>query len=98
MGFRGMWKSVRSKGRVQEANEDDLSEDIHSRMMRQYKEVPEWWYLSILALALITGMVGIGVYQTYTTPAVVLFGIAMALVFIIREYTQIVAGLPTNTF
>lgn len=51
--------------------------------MKQYKEVPEWWYLIVLAVAVVTGMVGIGCYQTYTTPAVVLFGIAMALVFII---------------
>jgi hypothetical protein len=85
LGFRKAFKhfSLPWKKHIVEEDEDDLGEDIHAKLMKEYKEVPEWWYMIILALAIITGMVGIGAYQTYTTPAVVLFGIAMALIFII---------------
>ena len=81
LGFKGLWKSVR-RGR-QPVQEDDITEDIHSRLMRQYKEVPEWWYMIVLAGAIATGMAGVGAYETYTNPAVVLFGIAVALIFVI---------------
>jgi len=82
MGFKSLWRSVKTRGKAVET-EDDLTEDVHMRLMRRYPEVPEWWYMIILAMAIVTGMVGIGAWQTYTTPAVVLFGIAMALIFII---------------
>ncbi|WVR08745.1 OPT family small oligopeptide transporter [Kwoniella sp. DSM 27419] len=80
-GFKGLWRSIRRQR--QEEVEDDLSEDIHCRLMRSYSEVPEWWYLTVLAAAMACGMAGIGAWETYTNPAVVLFGIAMALIFII---------------
>ncbi|OCF35911.1 OPT family small oligopeptide transporter [Kwoniella heveanensis BCC8398] len=81
-GFKGLWKSLRRRGK-EDTTEDDLSEDVHRRLMRSYPEVPEWWYLVVLLAAMGFGMAGIGAWQTYTNPAVVLFGIAMALVFII---------------
>jgi hypothetical protein len=39
------------------------------------REVPEWWYLVVLALAAALGMIGIGVYPTNSSPATVIFGI-----------------------
>ena len=39
--------------------------------------------LMISKVAMGLGMAGIGAYETYTTPAVVLFGIAMAMIFVI---------------
>jgi hypothetical protein len=82
MGFQGLWRQIRRRGRATEA-EDDLADDIHVKLMRSYKEVPEWWYLIVLLIAVGCGMAGIGAWETYTNPAVVLFGIALALVFII---------------
>ena len=32
-------------------------EDVHRRLMRKYKEVPEWWYISIFVVMLAVAMV-----------------------------------------
>ncbi|MCO5569815.1 hypothetical protein L7F22_023529 [Adiantum nelumboides] len=37
--------------------------DIHTRLMRRYKQVPQWWFLGILA---VTIAVAIGACQTYS--------------------------------
>ena len=52
-GFKGFWRSVRSLGRAQVSEEDELTEDIHARLMKSYKEVPEWWYLITLLVSLL---------------------------------------------
>jgi energy-converting hydrogenase Eha subunit H len=82
MGFQGLWRKIRRRS-SEVSEEDDLADDIHTKLMRSYKEVPEWWYLVVLLIAMGCGMAGIGAWETYTNPAVVLFGIALALVFII---------------
>jgi OPT family small oligopeptide transporter len=61
----------------------DLTKDVHWRLMGAYKEVPEWWYMSVLAIAAALGMAGIGAWETYTSPAVVIFGIVLAFIFVI---------------
>lgn len=38
--------------------------DVHNRLMRKYKEVPEWWYMTILCVALAFGIAANEVYQT----------------------------------
>jgi hypothetical protein len=48
-----MWKAVR-----QVYSEPD---DIHMKLMRQYKEVPDWWYLCILVITVVLGIVAIEV-------------------------------------
>jgi len=55
--------------------------DIHSRLMSSYREVPEWWYLSILVIAIGIGAAGVGAWPTMTTPAVVLYGVFLAMIF-----------------
>ncbi|KAK0481199.1 OPT-domain-containing protein [Armillaria luteobubalina] len=55
--------------------------DVHSRLMSAYKEVPEWQYALVLIFSVALGAAGIGAYPTSTTPAVVLYGILLALVF-----------------
>ncbi|WVW80593.1 OPT family small oligopeptide transporter [Kwoniella bestiolae CBS 10118] len=80
-GLKGLWHSLRRK--KTDSKEDDLTEDIHCRLMRSYPEVPEWWYLLVLLFAMGCGMAGIGAWETYTNPAVVLFGIALGIVFIV---------------
>lgn len=98
MGFKGLWKSIRipSKRRQEESDADDLAEDIHTRLMAAYPEVPEWWYLTVLLIAMAFGVAGIASWDTYTSPGVVFFGIAMALIFIIPIglITAITGELP----
>lgn len=63
--------------------------------MKKYKEVPEWCYLIVLVIAAVCGMVGVGVYPTHVTPAVVVFGILMPLIVMIPcGLIQAVSGLP----
>lgn len=58
-------------------------QDAHSRMMSAYKEVPDWWYLSILVAALVFGIIGFEVYPL-NVPVWTLFATcAICLCFLI---------------
>nr|QBZ39424.1 sexual differentiation process protein 2 [Thermochaetoides thermophila] len=92
LGLRDFWRSVkRSWSRlVKKTNNTDSDDeedvdllDVHNRLMRAYKEVPEWWYTICLLLAIGVGMAGIAAWPTNTTPWVVLYGIALCLVFVV---------------
>jgi len=82
LGFKGVWRSVRKRSTITEGDED-LAEDIHFKLMKAYPEVPEWWFMIVLAIAATLGMIGIGVYPTHSSPATVIFGIVMAIICII---------------
>ncbi|KAJ7238967.1 OPT-domain-containing protein [Mycena rebaudengoi] len=72
------FKSILSRKKT-----SDLHSDIHVRLMMSYKEVPEWQYFTILVLAIAIGAAGVGAYPTQTTPAVVLYGVFLAIIFVI---------------
>ena len=57
--------------------------DVHNRLMAAYPEVSELWYFGVLCLAIVCGVCGIALWQTYTTPAVVIYGIIMCAVAVI---------------
>jgi len=59
------------------------SKDVHTRLMRSYREVPEYVYFGVLALAIALGAAGVGAYPTQTSPAVVLYGVFLAIIFCI---------------
>lgn len=44
----------------------DNQSDPHSQMMRNYKEVPEWWFFCILIFSLALGIIALEVYPTDT--------------------------------
>lgn len=73
VGYRAVWRRVKQgifkKDGPEEELEDDLSEDVHYRLMKKYKEVPEWQYLIVLLISMAIGMIGVGVYPTHVTPA-----------------------------
>ncbi|KAJ7681289.1 OPT-domain-containing protein [Mycena rosella] len=78
---REMWhgfKSILSRRKTSEEHTD-----IHVRLMEAYTEVPEWQYLIILVGAIALGAAGVGVYPTETTPAVVLYGVFLAAIFVV---------------
>jgi OPT family small oligopeptide transporter len=81
MGFSDLINSFRPSKRG--AVEQKRVLDVHNRLMKEYKEVPEWWYLIVLALAAVLGCVAISQWPTYTNPGVVFFGIAIALIFVV---------------
>lgn len=65
-GFKAVWNW---------RNPREAYSDVHNRLMRNYKEVPEWWYLTILAVAFIMGCVCVHVYDT----GMPIWGIVLAL-------------------
>ncbi|KAF4978313.1 hypothetical protein FZEAL_5286 [Fusarium zealandicum] len=46
-------------------------------------EVPEWRYLACLVLAVVAGVVGLARWPTNTTPAAVLYGIVLSVIFVV---------------
>lgn len=70
-----------------------------ARLMKSYKEVPEWVYFSVLVVSIAIGAAGVGAYPTQTTPAVVLYGVFLAILFcvpigIIQSITNV--GITLN--
>ncbi|ODA77433.1 hypothetical protein RJ55_07062 [Drechmeria coniospora] len=79
MGFKALYNSLRRKKPVRE----ETVLDVHSRLMKAYPEVPEWWYLACLACAIGLGIAGIAGWDTHTSPAVIFFGLALCVIFVI---------------
>ncbi|PWY71034.1 OPT oligopeptide transporter family [Aspergillus heteromorphus CBS 117.55] len=69
-GFKAMWKWTNAR---------DEHEDIHNRLMKAYKEVPEWWYLTLLAISFVFACVGVAVYDTGLPIWSIVFAIALCL-------------------
>ena len=82
-GMRMAWRSIRRRAPGAEEEEDLLTQDVHQRIQSNHKEVPEWVYFLTLCVAAGIGMAGIGAFNTFTTPAVVLFGIILCAIFVI---------------
>ncbi|KAL6352776.1 hypothetical protein LRP88_13249 [Fusarium phalaenopsidis] len=81
MGFRDLINSFRPS-KKQEVEADQVL-DVHNRLMKSYREVPEWWFMICLAFAFIVGIVAITQWPTHTSPAVVPFGVILTLIFIV---------------
>ncbi|TXT10851.1 hypothetical protein VHUM_02356 [Vanrija humicola] len=88
--FRSAYRSFRqsisrkkSDDEKDQTPNDDLAEDVHYRLSKQYKEVPEWWYFIVLLFGLGVGMAGVGAWPTNVSMAVVIFGIILTAIFII---------------
>ncbi|KAK9242180.1 OPT oligopeptide transporter protein-domain-containing protein [Lipomyces tetrasporus] len=61
MAFVGFFKTIRRRSSNYEAYDDPLS-----RLMSKYPEVPDWWYLCILAVSLAFAIIACEVYPTNT--------------------------------
>ena len=57
-----MFRSMRFRG---DAHAFAEFEDPHSRMMRRYKEVPDWWYLMTIVVSMVFGCVALGAWPTH---------------------------------
>ena len=53
--------------------------------------MPEWWYFLMLAFSIAGGIFGITGWETYVSPGVVFFGIALTLAFVVP--TGIIAAM-----
>ncbi|OAA70800.1 Tetrapeptide transporter, OPT1/isp4 [Akanthomyces lecanii RCEF 1005] len=79
MGLKELWNTISRKKNTDE----DRVLDVHNRLMKAYKEVPEWWYGICLIFAIAVGVAGIVHYPTNTSPGTIFFGIALTLIFIV---------------
>lgn len=79
LGFKGLYNSFRKKTPLQE----ERVLDVHNRLMRSYSEVPEWWYMICLVVAIALGIGGITGWTTHTSPGVVFYGLALCVIFVI---------------
>jgi OPT family small oligopeptide transporter len=61
-------------------NAHDDHEDVHNRLMRSYKEVPEWWYVAILVITFVLGVINSEIYDTGFPVWGLAFAIALCLV------------------
>ncbi|KAI1497904.1 OPT oligopeptide transporter protein-domain-containing protein [Biscogniauxia marginata] len=79
MGFKNLINSFRKN-----KNSNLVQyQDVHNRLMSHYPEVPEWWYTIVLVIAIAFGCAGIAAWDTYTSPAVVFYGLALCALFVI---------------
>jgi len=74
MGFKNLFRR---------GKRHDIYDDVHNKLMSVYPEVSEWWYFGVLCFAIICGCCGIGLWETYTTPAVVIYGIILCAVAVV---------------
>ncbi|KKY16838.1 putative opt oligopeptide transporter [Phaeomoniella chlamydospora] len=79
IGFRNLF----ARFRKDKSSGDVEYKDVHNRLMASYPEVPEWWYMITLLIAIAFGIAGIAGWETYTTPGVVFYGIALCLIFVV---------------
>lgn len=89
MGRIRMWKTPEN-------------EDVHMKLMRQYQEVPEWWYLGFFVGMIILSLITITVYPTQFAWWAFLLAIAISTFFalpigMITASTGISIGLNVLT-
>ncbi|KAI0121384.1 oligopeptide transporter 2 [Xylariales sp. AK1849] len=79
IGLRNLINSFRN------SKDDQVGQyyDIHNRLMAKYREVPEWWYTVVIIIAIALGCAGIAGWETYTSPGVVLYGLALCVLFVV---------------
>ncbi len=81
VGYKSFWRSIRRRKNTEEAAYE--YKDIHNTLMSAYPEVSEWWYLGTLLFAIACALAGIAGWQTYTTPGVVFYGLALCALFVV---------------
>ncbi|KAG6000312.1 hypothetical protein E4U54_001466 [Claviceps lovelessii] len=89
-----MWRRTR--------NYQSEKPDIHMKLMKRYKEAPEWWFAAVFAVSLVFGMISSQVWNTHLPWWAYLMCIIIALVFfipigIVQAVTNQQAGLNIIT-
>ncbi|KLP14582.1 sexual differentiation process protein isp4 [Fusarium fujikuroi] len=77
LGFVSLWQSFKKNSKINEFK------DIHTKLMEQYTEVPEWWYLILNLVGVAFGIASVAGWPTNTSVGTVFFGLALAILFTI---------------
>ena len=85
-----LWKTIRYRQSIYEGNDD-----AHTRMIRKYKEVPEWWFMCILVTAFGIGVAAITAYPTHTPWWALLCVVVINFIFLIPSAIMAAAANVT---
>ncbi|OCF34038.1 OPT family small oligopeptide transporter [Kwoniella heveanensis BCC8398] len=89
-GFKGVYRNLFHKG-----EEEELEEDIHYRLMKKYREVPDWYYAVLLVLPIAFGCAAVAGYPTHAPVAALFYGLILPIIFILPlGIIQAVTGIP----
>lgn len=80
-GFKGIYREVFRKGK--DDGHAEVGEDIHTRLMRAYKDAPDWWYLILLILPIFFGVAAIEGWPTGAPVSALFYGLIMPAILII---------------
>lgn len=83
MGFKNLWRSLRRRRTGEGELDEGEYTDVHARLMKNYPEVSEYWFLGILLCAAACGFACVTAYPTFTSAAVVPYGILLAIIFVV---------------
>ena len=74
--YKGIWRSLRHTESVYTGHDDAFT-----RMMRKYPEVPEWWFLAMLAISFACGVAALEAWPTQTPwwALLIVLGISMII-------------------
>jgi OPT family small oligopeptide transporter len=90
---REMYRAFRYGSSMYEGHSDP-----HSRMMRAYKEVADWWFLVVLLISLVLGIIALQVYPV-NTPVWSLFAVVgLSAVFLIPSALLVAGAYVIMTF
>lgn len=74
-----LWQSIKNPRQSNYAGH----KDVHSKMMSKYREVPDWWFLVILVISLVFGIIMVEHYPTNTPVWGIFFTIGINFIFLI---------------
>lgn len=82
--FKQMYRQIKNFRNVSiKSSTYDGFDDPQTRLMKKYKDVPDWWFLVVLVVALVLGILCIKLYPTQTPVWGLFFILGINFVFLI---------------
>ncbi|CAH6719716.1 oligopeptide transporter 2 [[Candida] jaroonii] len=86
MNWKPMWEALKHLGKSVKNFRRSTFEgfnDPHTRMMRKYKEVPDWCFLAVLVISIVLAIICVKVYPAQTPVWGIFFTVAINFCFLI---------------
>lgn len=88
-------KAVYAGARKMKIEEDD----IHAKLMRNYPEVPDWWYVSVFLVFFALAVVAVEVWDTSVPVWALLLSVALPIVYILPAgFIYAMTGQTVSSF
>ncbi|KAK9374022.1 OPT oligopeptide transporter protein-domain-containing protein [Lipomyces chichibuensis] len=79
---RGFWTNIRYRKRSNFEN----NHDAISKLMSRYPEVPDWWYLCLMILSLVFGIIACQAFPTNTPAWSIIIIILVAIIYSVTGF------------